>query len=194
MKFDELDLLSVGNTIQLAGAIYAGEGKILFCYLPHEEELRLATTTENLEMDLDDWNKFLRQTDLVEVEARVKDEDGKIVKALIRKCQRQISQHVSWNVFRRDGFRCRYCYRDDVPLTVDHLLLWKDGGPSIEANLLSSCRKCNQTRGTLEYSKWLKHPYYKRVSQNLSGFVRDDNEALVATLDVIEKRPHKRSR
>lgn len=34
MDFEHLNLRSVGNTIQIAGAIYAGEGKIFLCFFP----------------------------------------------------------------------------------------------------------------------------------------------------------------
>ena len=61
----------------------------------------------------------------------------KLYKAVIRKCQRNIEQGVSWNVFRRDGYACRYCGNKEVPLTVDHLVLWEESGPSTEANLVS---------------------------------------------------------
>lgn len=191
MKFEDLDLLQIGNTIQLTGVIYASGDKALLCYLPGEDT---DLPTEGLEMTLEQWKQFVRQTDILEVEVLAHGQDRKLTKAILRKSTRQIEQGVSWAVFRRDDYACRYCGRDNVPLTVDHLVTWESGGPSIEDNLVSSCRKCNKVRGNLEYVEWLKDPHYLRFSKNLSALVRADNEAVVATLDAIPRRPHKRSR
>jgi len=97
-------------------------------------------------------------------------------------------------VFRRDGYKCCYCGRDDVPLTVDHLVLWEDGGPSTEQNMVSACKKCNKARGRTQYVDWLRHPVYLKVSGNLSPERRAANEALVGALNAIPKVMHTRSR
>jgi hypothetical protein len=188
MKFADLPRLALGHTIQLAGAIWSGEGKNYLCFLPDEEE---ALPLEIVTLTQEEWEEFLLQTDLLNVEAQVLDEAGKVVKAIVRKSQRQISQNVSWEVFRRDAYHCRYCGRGDVPLTVDHLVLWEEGGPSVPANLVSSCKKCNKTRGNTPYAEWLNHPYYKRVSQDLSRATIAQNLALVPTLATIPRQPHK---
>jgi len=190
-KFENLDLLQVGNTIQLAGAIWTGGDKTLLCLFPGEE---MPMPVDTLEMTVDEWQKFLRQTDIMEVEVLAEAADGKVAKAIIRKSSRQIAQHTSWVVYRRDDFKCRYCGRDDVPLTVDHLVLWEKGGPSTEANLLSACKSCNKTRGNTEYADWLNHPYYKAKSAGLSEAVRLANEALIPTLDDIPRMVHKQTK
>lgn len=190
-QFSDLDILQVGHTIQLAGAIYAGEGTAYLCFFPDEDtDLK----TEVLSMTVGEWEAFVRQTDVMETEVLAKASDGTLAKVILRKSTRQIEQGVSWKVFRRDGYRCRYCAADDVPLTVDHLVLWEHGGPSTEANLVSACRKCNKVRGNTLYADWLKNPFYLRVSQNLSDAVRQANEAILATLGSIPIRPHKRGR
>lgn len=191
MLFEELDLLSVGHTTQLTGVIYSSGEESLLCFLPGEE---IDLPTKVLEMSLEEWKKFIRQTDLLETAILERGVDGKLTKAILRKSTRQIEQGVSWNVFRRDNYACRYCGRDKVPLTVDHLLLWKDGGPSVEDNLVSCCRKCNKVRGDMEYSKWMLHPQYKRVSMALSADQRIANLLLVDSIQTIKLRPHKRSR
>lgn len=204
----DIDLLKVGHTIQLAGAVYAGEGKAYLVMFPEEsgcidvqgsDEVILRTNhhtyeVESLELSQEEWKTFLRQTDLLETEVLAKAEDGKTTKAILRKSSRQIEQGVSWAVFRRDRYACRYCGADDVPLTVDHLVLWEVGGPSIEENLVSACRKCNKTRGNTEYAEWLHHPYYKKVSHYLTAHGRQLNIDLLPTLDSIPIRPHKRGR
>lgn len=209
MKFSDLNLLDVGNSIQLAGAVYIGNGKMLLAMFPDEsgevcdssgaDEVVFYSRNgkipvETLSLTQKEWETFVRQTDLLETQGLVKTQSGTVEKAILRKSQRQIEQGVSWKVFRRDGYKCRYCGADDLPLTVDHLVCWELGGPSIESNLVASCRKCNKTRGNLSYEDWLEHEFYKKVSKKLSPEVLADNLALKATLSSIPLHYHKRSR
>jgi len=191
MKLADIDLLSIGNTIQLVGAAYQREGQTYVFMLPDESE---SSDVHLIEMNNDEWAAAIRQTDILEVEAVVKDEHGKLGKAIVRKSQRQIASSVSWEVFRRDNYACRYCGNDKTPLTVDHLVLWEDGGPSIEENLLAACRKCNRTRGNTPYDKWLNHRYYKKVSEKLSNDIRERNVEVAVTLGSIPRTAHQRSR
>jgi hypothetical protein len=194
VRLSDLNLLKIGNEIQLTGAIYSGDGEHYLVVLP-EEHGEDFSRAKLLEMDFTDWETFLKQTDFVEVQISKVDEfTGKLVKAIVRKTTRQIEQDVSWRVYRRDGFACRYCGKNDVPLTVDHLVLWEEGGPSTEANLVSSCKKCNRTRGNTQYSVWLQSHYYNKVSRNLSRDILQKNVDLIPTLDKIERLKFKRSR
>jgi hypothetical protein len=208
MKLSDLNILDVGNTIQLVGAVYADKDRIFLCMMPNglsedqDTELNcqlngVASTrpVKMLYMDAADWEKFLRQTDLLETEIlEAAGPNKEIVKAITRKLTRQISQDVSWKVFRRDGMKCRYCAAADVPLTVDHLVLWEHGGPSIEANLVSACKRCNKFRGNTEYADWLVSPQYKGSSKKLDEATRQKNLALVNTLSIIPRRLHNSSR
>lgn len=167
MKFSDIKLTDIGTAIQMVGAVYAdSDGKGY--YFPFPSAIREGSNPETVEMTDEDWKVMLRQTDLVEVEATVQAEDGTLAKAIARKSQRQIDTQVSWNVFRRDNFMCRYCGTEKLSLTVDHLVSWEDGGPSIEANLVACCRKCNKVRGDTAYAAWLRHPYYLEKSQSVS--------------------------
>lgn len=188
--FKDIDLLQVGHSIQLAGAVYSSPDKSYLCLFPDEAELPI----EVLRMTQDEWVAFIRQTDLLETEVTAREADGTIGKAIVRKSMRQIEQGISWEVFRRDHMKCRYCGADDVPLTVDHLVLWEEGGPSTVPNLVSACRKCNKTRGNTSYEEWLQNPYYLKVSKNLSPAEVQANADLLPTLSKIPIRPHKRGR
>lgn len=193
----DVDLLAFGNEIMLSGVIFSGKDRLLLCPFPGGEDEGIdyfVASQEILDMDLADWQRLIRQTDIMETEILEKAADGSIVKAIIRKSQRTIDAATSWAVYRRDGYKCRYCGRDDVPLTVDHLVLWEEGGPSIESNLLSCCKKCNKTRGRKQYGDWLQSPYYKHVSAKLSAKALEANSALLATLDAIPRVTHIRSR
>jgi len=187
-----LGLLHFGNEVQLGGAVYTGMGKTVVVLFP--EEVENHDPVEVLRLDRGEWETFLRQTDLMETEVLAKKDDGTLFKAIARKSQRQIDQVVSWSVFRRDGYRCRYCGDDRVPLTVDHLVLWEEGGPSTADNLVTACRKCNKTRGRMQYAAWIGCEYYRKVSARLPFAVREDNLALVDRLDQIQRVVHVRSR
>lgn len=180
MFFDEFPLSEVGHTVLLAGVIYEGPQHTYLVPFPECGGFDSGDLAE-VTLDLDEWNRLLTA-------------DGTIVKALVRKCERLIAGQVSWNVFMRDGFKCRYCGRGDAPLTVDHLVLWEEGGPSIEANLLSACKKCNKARGRMPYAEWLHSPHYLRVSRGLVGAIPTLNEELVAKLDTIPRLVKVRSR
>ena len=142
-----LNLLEFGNTIQIAGIIMNSPDTSYLIPLPDENIL----DTVSLPLNSEEWKTFLRQTDILEVEVLANDGDG-LKKAILRKSTRQVDAKISWAVFKRDEYACRYCGRDDVPLTVDHLVTWEEGGPTIEENLLSSCKNCNKKRGNMSYA------------------------------------------
>ena len=50
-----------------------------------------------------------------------------------------------FEVFKRDGFRCQYCWRHskDVTLEVDHVIPKSKGGSDDFSNLITACRECN---------------------------------------------------
>lgn len=193
MKLEELDLHEVGVSIQMVGVVFEDARDRLRMMVPFPGESS-AGPVVSLDMTLPEWQTFLAQTDSVEVQALVRDADGGVGRAVVRKCERQISQNVSWAVFRRDFYRCRYCGNGEVPLTVDHLVLWEDGGPSTEANLVASCKKCNNTRGNTPYAEWLKSSYYAKVSRTLPPAIQEANELLVYTLSSIPVTPLKAKR
>ena len=193
MKLSDLKLTAIGDTIQMVGAVYAGEGQAYLCLFPDDADAA-QLHQHIIEMDSEDWKVFLRQTDMMETEVLTQASDGTLAKALIRKGTRAVEQNVNWACFRRDNYTCRYCGRNDVPLTVDHLVRWEEGGPSIEANMLSTCRKCNKIRGDKPYAEWLQHAHYLRTAQNLTEAVRAANLAIVLTLAAIPRKYHVTSR
>jgi hypothetical protein len=203
MRLSDLNIHAVGNTIQLAGGVWADGDTIYIVPLPDaltEEQqgmVRVATDLNgdvygpiemvHLDMDLDEWRAFIRQTDLLETEVVAPDADGKLVKAVLRKSQRQVDQGTSWEVYKRDGYHCRYCGKDGIPMTVDHLVLWEEGGPATPENLVTACRKCNKVRGNLPYDEWLRSPYYQKVSRDLIIAASEANERVLGTLDGIPR-------
>ncbi len=51
------------------------------------------------------------------------------------------------NVLKRDGYKCVYCGRGDLPLTVDHIIPKAKGGMDTWENLVCACTKCNNKKG-----------------------------------------------
>ena len=56
------------------------------------------------------------------------------------------------NILKRDQYKCAYCGRGDLPLTVDHIIPRSRGGEEIWENLVSACVVCNNRKSnqTLE--------------------------------------------
>lgn len=181
VKLSDINILDIGGEIQIIGGIWAGKGKVYLTifsdeHIENEEIVLLPMTNE-------EWEKFLRQTDLLETEILRSGPTG-IIKAVIRKSQRQIDANIQWAVFRRDNYACRYCGRDNVPLSVDHIDLWEEGGATTEEDLLATCKPCNRTRGRRAYEEWIKSEDYQRISRNLT------TEQKSANLELIEKLPY----
>jgi len=51
------------------------------------------------------------------------------------------------NILRRDGYKCVYCGRSDLPLTIDHIVPRAKGGSDSWENLISACTLCNNKKG-----------------------------------------------
>ena len=58
------------------------------------------------------------------------------------------------NILRRDAYKCAYCGRSDLPLTIDHVVPKAKGGVDSWENLVTACTVCNNRKGdrTLEES------------------------------------------
>lgn len=51
------------------------------------------------------------------------------------------------NILRRDSYRCGYCGRGDLRLTIDHIIPKARGGSDSWDNLISACTICNNKKG-----------------------------------------------
>lgn len=184
---DEIGIYNIGTTVQIVGLILSGPNSNMAVPFP-DEDCPAVMAMETLAMDTEDWARFMNQSDILEVEAWP-------MKAILRKSQRQIDASVSWAVFKRDGYRCRYCAKEG-PLTVDHIILWEAGGPSTEENLISSCKKDNRTRGSMPYDDWIHSDQYKKISKDLSPDFKERNLLVLERLFDLEKLKvsHVRSR
>jgi len=182
-----MEIKKLGVKYTLSGMAFSDtEGNCRVIQLPDENVMEV---TEILKPDMDGWDEIMHQLDVMEVEG-IRHEQ----KVILRKSQRNIEAKISWMVYRRDNYTCRYCGAKDVPLTVDHILTWESGGASKPENLVASCKKCNNKRGNMPYEEWIESEYYTRVSRSLTEDVKKLNLELVDKLDTLPRLMVKRRR
>lgn len=186
VKEAELNLLDFGSEVTMCGVVFAGKGRTVVVPFPHEDPIDLMRTSVH-ELDADGFAALLNQLDVVNVEMSNK--------AMVRKSQRRIDSAITWAVYQRDDFRCRYCH-ERRPLTVDHVDLWEDGGVSVPANLVTACGPCNRARGRTVYSEWIQSAGYRKRSGNLPESVHRLNVRLIETLPFLRtlRQEQQRSR
>lgn len=198
ISLQDIDIKNIGVSIGLAGVVFCGDGKTFTAVFPEMDmDEVLGNEMELMELDLDEWLKLTKQLDIKETKILMLDPETKqVVKSYFRKTARTIDSKVQWRVFSRDNYTCRYCGRTGLPMTVDHVQLWEAMGPTIDINLLTSCRKCNKTRGNIKYKDWLNSEKYKKLSENLPEEIRKKNLDKLNDLPKIRQMSvvHKRSR
>lgn len=71
-----------------------------------------------------------------------------------------IGPRLRFEVFKRDGFTCRYCGRKtpQVVLEVDHVIPRSKGGEDAIENLMTSCWECNRGKGAFLLSEVPNEP------------------------------------
>lgn len=169
------DLLRFGNELEMSGIVFANGQESHTIMFP---EATFPLPTNDYKLSEIGWKQLLDQLDTLNIEG--------IDKTILRKSQRQIEQGVSWAVYRRDNYTCQYCARNDVPLTVDHIVIWEQMGDSVEGNLITSCRKCNKTRGSKSFGEWLQDKYLLKMLVNFGSIVEIKEQ--VAKLEALHAK------
>lgn len=175
----EIPLLDFGNKVVIRGVLFANDEteESWIAVLPQKN---MHSLNGSIQPTLQEWHDIFEQQDYNYVQGELNGE-----KVILRKSQRNVDGTISWKVFRRDGYACRYCGIDHVPLTVDHIVLWEENGATHESNLVSACKKCNRTRGNMNYRDWLKSDYYIGKMKYLSDKVIEDNQWLADRLEDL---------
>jgi hypothetical protein len=101
--------------------------------------------------------------------------------------RKAIPASLRWQVFVRDGFRCRYCGsqagQDGVDLHADHVKSVADGGDNSYDNLVTACQQCNGGKG----AKSLKSaPTPAEVIQRINSQTRTLHEQANAIAASVE--------
>lgn len=179
---NKIPLLDFGSKVVIKGVLFTDEttDKSYVALLPQK---RIEKDPEPLHPTLEEWHQIFEQQDFMNVETTSLNGE----KVILRKSQRNVDGVISWKVFKRDGYACRYCGIDHVPLTVDHIVTWETGGATHMDNLLTSCNRCNRKRGNTEYDGWLKSDYYKSRMKFLSQKVIDANQKIVSLLTSLPR-------
>lgn len=183
IRLDDVNLLDFGNSIGLVGNIWAGNDGVSYITLFPDFNLDDLGEIQAIEMDSEDWKKLIRQSDLLETEI-LQNDNGNLKKVTVRKSARLIDNRMQWAVFKRDNYCCRYCGKSGIPLSVDHIDLWEEGGATVEENLLTACRKCNKIRSNTPYAKWMTSSRYISISSSLPSEIKQAN------LDIVAQLPH----
>ncbi len=176
----DINILQLGNEFQISGLVFSGQGKSFIVSLPHKHD-DINEPVSQLKLDLQGVLDLLKQLDILEVEIFAQDEGG-VVKQIVRKTQRQIDNIMQWQVFMRDQYRCQYCWREGIPMSVDHIIIWENGGPTIPDNLLTSCKSCNRDRGSMPFDQWLNSSMFIKKSKNLPK--EQLNKLMMFSLDL----------
>lgn len=85
------------------------------------------------------------------------------------------------NILRRDGHRCQYCGKKDIPLTVDHIIPRAKGGGDSWENMVCACVRCNNVKGDrapgeihLQLERKPFRPNHVMFLRDFSGTVDDE--------------------
>ena len=83
-------------------------------------------------------------------------------------------------IFQRDNFQCQYCGESprthNIVLQLDHLFPKGRGGSNNLYNMVTSCRRCNEEKGS-----W-------RLSKEFIKEIWDKNDKYANNLDEFKKR------
>lgn len=189
-KLIDYDKFDFGNNLMMSGVVMSGMNNTVVVLLP-EFSAEMMHDMEVVPTTMGGFKDFIRQLDIQET--KIFDQ-GKNAKIVVRKSQRQLDNRIVWQVFRRDNFKCRYCGDDESPMTYDHVMLWEDGGETSVENGVTACKKCNKTRGNMDYSDWLDSPYYKKVSNNITPEIAQLNEDIKGEYKSYSPRVSSRRR
>jgi 5-methylcytosine-specific restriction endonuclease McrA len=76
------------------------------------------------------------------------------------------------NILRRDGHRCQYCGRGDIPLTIDHIIPKAKKGEESWENLVAACVNCNNKKGDRTPEEARMYLLRKPMKPNHVTFIR----------------------
>lgn len=183
-----MKLLDLGTKVFMKGFYVEGKGKGTVVLIPQNKEpksIDFMSTTE------DSYKTIVKQLDVQEAEC-FDYHHG--TRHIVRRTQRNLDQRVSWKVYKRDNYTCRYCGIDGVPMSYDHIFLWELGGDNTVENGVCACKNCNQRRGNTDYTDWIEGPYYAAMKHNLSPEVIQANDDLKFVYKTFSPRISKRKR
>lgn len=61
---------------------------------------------------------------------------------------RRTDEEIRQQVFKRDGYRCRYCGSTAGPFHADHVYPYSKGGETSIENMVTACATCNTSKSS----------------------------------------------
>jgi hypothetical protein len=165
---DPVVLGDFGQRLSMAGILWQGEGHEVLILGPNASESNFIRQYPSgfpdyyypFQPDLELWCRIILQTDDPVIFEEGQD---RLIKAIHRKMQFQISSGVRWAIWERDGFRCMFCNKKGgagVPLSIDHFIPLEKGGLDNAENYLTACRYCAKLKGSKDPEKFCKEQDY----------------------------------
>lgn len=97
-------------------------------------------------------------------------------------------------LFRRDDYICAYCSKsfNSNELSRDHVHPVSKGGLDIWENVVTSCKKCNHSKGNMSLSKWgnyIRYSYdpYTPYTNICEQLIIQNSSILQDQYDYLEK-------
>lgn len=92
--------------------------------------------------------------------------------------RKSTGKRLRFEIFKRDGFRCRYCGADPVKtvLQIDHVIAVANGGTNEPDNLVTACRECNAGKSavpldTVKYATQADAETVREQTEQLRDFL-----------------------
>jgi 5-methylcytosine-specific restriction endonuclease McrA len=76
------------------------------------------------------------------------------------------------NVMVRDHFKCAYCGKEGVRLTIDHIVPKARGGKSTFENCVASCKPCNTKKGHKSCAEARMYPSTRAIQPTIMQFLQ----------------------
>ena len=100
-------------------------------------------------------SKIFYSNEIIQLIERLKNKSGtfyrdrEIWESLCRVERGKVSNKLRFAIYKRDGYRCRYCHKSQSStlLEVDHIIPIAKGGKSTPDNLQTLCHNCNIQKG-----------------------------------------------
>lgn len=99
--------------------------------------------------------------------------------------QKRMDEAIRQKVFKRDGYKCRYCGCVSNPLHADHVYPYSKGGETSMNNMVTSCDVCNHKKHN-KIGMWPKPLGYfnerEKISKEAILGIRKEGSFLISGL------------
>ena len=122
---------------------------------PEDFEVEIILYYAKMNDEIVDYKKqTFGKTEVIDLIDRLNDRNGYyyndrgIWDSLCRVERGKVSNKLRFEIFERDGYKCRYCGRgeDERSLQIDHIKPISKGGKSTYDNLQTLCEDCNKQK------------------------------------------------